>query len=114
MIEQILDVKGKPLGRAASEAAAILRGKNRSDFAPNRIPDIKLIIENVDKIKITGNKLKQKEYIRHSTYPGSLKIEKLEDVIKKKGIKYVFEKAVDGMLPKNKLRKQIVKRLIVR
>lgn len=114
MIEQILDVKNKPLGRAASEAAAVLRGKDRPDFAPNRIPDIKLIIENIDKIKITGNKLKQKKYIRHSTYPGSLRIDKLEDVIKDKGIEHIFKKAVDGMLPKNKLRKQMIKRLIIK
>ncbi|HDO23797.1 MAG TPA: 50S ribosomal protein L13 [bacterium] len=114
MIEQILDVKNKSLGRAASEAAAVLRGKNRPDFAPNRIPDIRLIIENIDKIKITGDKLKQKKYIRHSTYPGSLRVDKLEDIIKGKGIKYVFEKAVSGMLPKNKLKKEAIKRLIIK
>ncbi|NOY35782.1 MAG: 50S ribosomal protein L13 [bacterium] len=113
-MEIILDVKGKALGRAATEAAVILRGKNNTDFAPNRIPDIKLLVENIDKIKITGNKLKQKKYIRHSGYPGSLKTAAMEDVIDKKGTGYVFEKAVSGMLPKNKLRKQMLKNLIIK
>lgn len=102
------------MGRAASEAAIILRGKNRPDFAPNRVPDVKLIIENVEHIKFTGDKLKQKEYLRHSGYPGSLKATKLEDMITKKGMKYVFEKAVIGMLPKNRLRKEAMKKLIVK
>ena len=109
-----MDAKGKSLGRAASEAAVILRGKNTADFAPNRVPEIKLIIENVDGIKITGAKLKQKEYARHSGYPGSLKFTKLEDAIAKKGIKYVFERAVEGMLPKNKLKNGMMKNLSFR
>jgi len=113
-MEITLDVKGKALGRAAAEAAVILRGKNNTDFAPNRIPDVKLLVENIDKIRITGSKLKQKKYIRHSGYPGSLKAEAMEDVIGKKGVGYVFEKAVGGMLPKNKLRKRMLKNLIIK
>ncbi len=113
-MEIILNVKGKVLGRAAAEAAVILRGKNNTDFAPNRIPDIKLLVEDIDKIKITGNKLKQKKYIRHSGYPGSLKTPAMEDVIDKKGMGYVFEKAVSGMLPKNKLRKRMMNNLIIK
>ncbi len=114
MKEYTIDAKNKPLGRVASEAASVLRGKNTVDFTPNRVPDMRLIVENIDKIKISGNKLKQKEYIRHSGYPGSLKSAKMGEVIAKKGMKYVFEKTVDGMLPKNKLRKQMMKRLIVK
>ncbi len=109
-----MDVKGKSLGRAASEAAVILRGKTSADFAPNRAPKLKLAVENIDDIKITGNKLKQKEYARHSGYPGSLKFTKLEDAIAKKGIKYVFERAVEGMLPKNRLRNEMMKNLSFR
>jgi len=113
-MEYKFDVKGKTLGRAAAKAATILRGKDSVDFAPNKLPDIKLSIENVDGLNVTGEKMKQKKYIRHSGYPGSLKTTVLEKLIVKKGMKYVFEKAVNGMLPKNKLRKQAMKNLIIK
>ncbi len=113
-MEYIIDAKDRPLGRIASEAAAILRGKNRTDFAPNKAPNVKVVITNADKIKITGKKLKQKEYIRHTMYPGGLKMLKMEEVKKKKGIGYILERAVNGMLPKNKLRKQMLKNLVIK
>jgi len=113
MKEYTIDAKNKSFGRVAAEAASVLRGKNIVNFAPYRLPAIKLIIKNTAQIKISGNKLKQKRYIRHSMYPGSLQIAKMEEVIAKKGIKYVLEKAVNGMLPKNKLRKQMMKNLVI-
>jgi len=109
-----IDANGKSLGRVASEAAAVLRGKNRSDFAPNRVSPVKVIVTNIDKIKITGKKLKQKKYTRHSTYPGSLKSFRMEEVIAKKGVSHIFKEAVYGMLPKNKLRSQMIKNLIIK
>lgn len=109
-----IDAKDKSLGRAASEAAAVLRGKNRPDFAPNRVPPVKAIVVNIDKIKITGKKLKQKNYTRHSGYPGSLKTFRMEEMIAKKGVSHIFKEAVYGMLPKNKLRSQMIKNLIIK
>lgn len=109
-----LDANQKSLGRLASEAAAILRGKNSPSFAPNRAPEIKLTVDNIGKIRITGSKKKQKTYVRHSGYPGSLKTVNLEDLIAKKGIEHVFKETVKGMLPKNKLKKQMMKNLIIK
>lgn len=113
-MEYVIDAKDKPLGRVASQAAAVLRGKNRPDFVPNKAPNVKVAITNADKIKITGKKLKQKHYIRHSGHPGGLKSLEMARVIEKKGIDYILKRAIDGMLPKNKLRKQMIKNLIIK
>lgn len=112
-MEYIIDAKDRSLGRVASEAAAFLRGKKETNFAPNRLPDIKVKIINVSKIKITDKKLKQKKYKSHSGYPGGLKTTPLEKVLEKKGLEYVFKKAVMGMLPKNKLQDRMIKNLVI-
>ena len=84
MKEYTIDAKGRALGRVASEAAAILRGKNDAIFQENVAPDIKLIILNVEQIKLTGQKGKQKEYKSYSGYPGSLKLIPIARAIEKK------------------------------
>jgi large subunit ribosomal protein L13 len=112
--EYRIDANKKSLGRVASEAAVFLRGKNNPDFVPNRVPDIKLIVANIDSVKITGKKMEQKEYKNFSGYPGGLKITNMNEIIKKKGIEYVFKHAVRGMLPKNKLRKEMMKNLVIK
>lgn len=114
MKEYTIDAKNKPLGRMASEAAAILRGKKEVDFANNRAPDVKVNVVNVDKLVITGRKMEAKIYKKYSGYPGGLKYSSLEETLRKKGYPYVFKKAVWGMLPKNKLQKQIIKNLIIK
>lgn len=91
-----------------------MRGKNSPDFAPNIAPDIKLTITNSEKFKVTGKKMKQKKYMRHSTYPGNLKSLKMEELADKKGMPYLLKKAIDGMLPKNKLKKQMIKNLVIK
>jgi large subunit ribosomal protein L13 len=111
--EYVIDAKDKSLGRVASEAALILRGKKETNFAPNRLPDVKIKIINVSKIKITDKKLKQKEYKSHSGYPGGLKTTSLEKILEKKGMEYVLKKAVMGMLPKNKLQDRMIKNLVI-
>lgn len=108
----VLDVKDKPLGRAASEAAILLRGKNRPDFAPNKIPEIKIKIINLDKIELSEKKKKQKKYKRFSGYPGGLKQISFRNLFDKDPTKF-FRRAVMGMLPKNKLRSKIIKNLII-
>ncbi|MEW5908078.1 MAG: 50S ribosomal protein L13 [Patescibacteria group bacterium] len=108
-----IDAKNKSLGRIASEVAFILRGKNDPVFRPNVAPQIKLKIINLPEIKITGKKLEQKKYIRHSGYPGKQKTSMMKDVIAKRGIDYVLLRAVRGMLPKNKLRDKMMKNIII-
>lgn len=112
-MEYIIDAKNKSLGRVASEAALVLRGKRRVDFAPNKIPDIKVQIKNLNAIKIEEKKNRQKEYKRYSGYPGGLKFYSLKKILEKRGIEYVFKKAVTGMLPKNRLQKQMIKNLVI-
>ncbi|MBI4691884.1 MAG: 50S ribosomal protein L13 [Candidatus Terrybacteria bacterium] len=112
-MEYIIDAKDKILGRIASEAALVLRGKKEANFTPNRVPDVKVKIINLAQIKIPEKKLKQKKYKRYSGYPGGLEIISFEKMMEKKGIEYVFKKAVMGMLPKNKLQKKIIKNLVI-
>jgi large subunit ribosomal protein L13 len=108
----IIDAKNKPLGRVASEAAVLLRGKNKPNFSPNKIPPIKVKITNSSKAKLTGSKLNQKKYASYSGYPGGLKYIKMKELFERKP-EDIFKKAVWGMLPKNKLRKAVIKNLII-
>lgn len=105
-----IDATNKSLGRLASEIAKILQGKHKANFKAYKAGDEIVEVENIDKIKITGKKLKQKVYYRYSGYPGGLKQTTLEELLKKDpGL--ALKKAVLGMLPKNKLRKERIKRL---
>jgi len=107
-----IDATGKVLGRLAAEIAVLLRGKHKSDFAPYKdIGDI-VIIKNVAQLKFTGKKMEQKKYYRHSGYPGGLKEISLKKLFEKNPSE-VFKKAVFGMLPNNKLRAKMIKRLKV-
>lgn len=98
------------MGRAASEAALILRGKNSASFEPNVVPKNRVKIINVTEAKFTGNKTKNKTYEKYSGYPGGLKTLTLKEFFKKNP-QECFRKAVERMLPKNKLRKQLIKNL---
>lgn len=108
-----IDATNKILGRLASEIALLLRGKNQANFVPYRIMGEVVKVVNVDKMKFTGKKLKQKEYYHYSGYPGGLKSTTLEKMFKSNPGQ-VLKKAVWGMLPKNKLRKEMMKRLIIK
>jgi large subunit ribosomal protein L13 len=110
--EYTLDAKGKKLGRLASEAAMILRGKNTPAFKPNAVSGNKVKIVNASLVDLAPVKL-EKEYARYSGYPGGLKFEKRGKLIARKGYKEVFEKAVFGMLPGNRLRKPLMKNLTI-
>lgn len=114
MIEHTIDANNRSLGRVATEAAVILRGKNSVNFAPNKAPDVKVVVVNADKIKTTGRKMEQKEYKRYSGYPGGLKTETMSEIVEKKGMPYALRKAVEGMIPRNRLRKIIMKNLIIK
>ncbi|MBI2588174.1 50S ribosomal protein L13 [Candidatus Berkelbacteria bacterium] len=108
-----IDAQGKILGRLATEVAIILRGKNKVDFAPNRLPDLQVLVYNLSGLKFSGDKLNQKIYYRHSGYPGSLKQQTLKELMAKNPSS-VFRKAVFNMLPKNRLRNRALARLILK
>ena len=108
----ILDAEGEILGRLASKAANILRGKNKPEFTPHVDTGDHIIIINANKIRLTGRKLEQKQYYRHSGYPGALKVTPAYKVMKEKP-EIIVRKAIKGMLPKNKLGRQIYKKLKV-
>ncbi len=108
----LIDAENKVLGRLASEAAKILRGKYKTDFTPHADAGDYVIIINADKIRLTGEKWQQKEYIRYTGYPGGQRITSAKQLMAKKPTAMV-EKAVKGMLPKNKLGSQLFRNLHV-
>lgn len=108
-----IDATNKSLGRIASEAAHILLGKHSPDFAKNTVSTDKVEIINAAKTKMTDKKADGKEYPKFSGYPGGLRFEKLEKVIKEKGYQEVYTRAVKRMLPSNRLRDLRLKNLIV-
>ncbi len=107
----IVDATDKVLGRLASEVAVLLRGKNKVGFEAYKDIGDYVTIANVDKLKFTGNKFKNKIYYHHSLWLGGLKKATMKDLSEKKGHKEVFRRAVMGMLTKNKLRARQIKRL---
>ena len=106
-----ISAKGRPLGRLATEVALLLRGKNKPDFALNKPGDCVVVIENIKEVKITGRKFKEKTYTSHTGWPGGFKRVTMEQIASKKGLEEILRMAVSGMLPKNRLRKDHLKRL---
>ncbi|MHB8916749.1 MAG: 50S ribosomal protein L13 [Desulfocucumaceae bacterium] len=98
----VLDAEGKVLGRLATEAATILRGKHRPTFTPNVDTGDHVIVINADKVVLTGNKLQTKKYYRHSGYPGGLKVTNYATLMNNKP-ELAVRKAIVGMLPHNRL-----------
>jgi large subunit ribosomal protein L13 len=113
-MKHTIDATDKAPGRIATEVAVLLMGKNRTDFAKNRIPDVEVLVTDASKMRLDPKKLKDKTYSHHSGYPGGLKTHSMEHVVEKKGAKEVLRRAVSGMLPKNKLRAQMMKRLTIK
>lgn len=107
-----LDASGQTLGRFAVEVATLLRGKHLPDYTPDVDMGIFVVVTNADKIKVTGRKLEEKVYYRHSGRPGGLKTETLRERLDKYPERAI-EAAVKGMLPKNKLGNRIFKHLKV-
>jgi len=108
----VVDAQGKTLGRLASEIAKILRGKRKPIYVPHLDCGDYVIVVNAEKVRITGKKLDQKFYYRHSGYPGGLKSINLRDQLQKHPTR-VLEAAVRGMLPKNRLGRAMIKKLKV-
>ena len=108
----IVDAEGEVVGRLSSKIAHILRGKHKTSFTPHVDCGDFVIIINADKVRFTGNKMMQKEYITHSLYPGGQKRRTPAEVLDKKPA-YILEHAIKGMLPKNKLGKDMYRKLFV-
>jgi large subunit ribosomal protein L13 len=108
----VIDAEGQVLGRLATQIATILRGKHKPTYSPHLNGGDFVIVVNAAKVAVTGNRLDQKVYYRHSQYPGGLKQETLRDALKKHPER-VIERAVKGMIPHNRLGAQMLQRLKV-
>lgn len=108
----LVDASGATLGRMASKIAKIIRGKHKASFTPHMNCGDNVVVINADKISLSGNKLDQKEYIRHTGYPGGRRVTLAKDMLEKHPTRLV-EKAIKGMLPKNKLGRAMFKNLFV-
>ena len=108
----VIDAEGEIVGRLCSRIASVLRGKNKPSFTPHMDTGDYVIVVNADKVRFTGNKMQQKEYISYSLYPGGQKRKKATQLMATKPLAIV-EKGVKGMLPHNKLGDAIFKKLFV-
>jgi len=106
----IVDAQGQTLGRLASKIAPILKGKHKPTYTPHLDCGDFVVVINVDKVRVTGRKLDQKIYYRHTEYPGGLKSINLRDQLAQHPDR-VLMSAVKGMLPKNRLGRQMIKKL---
>ena len=113
-MKYVIDAQGKKLGRVASEAATFLRGKSSVSFTPNELPDTEVEIVNSAKLSITEKKGLQTKYLRYSGYPGGLRATSLTEFSAKKGYPELLRKVILGMLPRNRQRSRIIKRLTVK
>ena len=108
----LIDAKGKTLGRLASEVASKLSGKNKPEYTPNADLGDFVVVVNANEIHVTGKKLDQKIYYRHSGYPGGIKSKPLRDIMENSASDAI-KSAVKGMLPKSKLGRQMFTKLKV-
>ena len=108
----VVDAEGLPLGRLASEIAQVLRGKHKPQYAPHIDVGDYVVVVNADKVAVTSSKSERKIYYRHSGFPGGLKEESFASLIERRP-EAVIERAVKGMLPKNRLGRQMLKKLKV-
>ena len=108
----IIDAEDKVLGRLATVVASMLRGKHKTNYTPHVDCGDNVVVINAEKIVLTGDKMVDKEYIRHTGFPGGQRIEKAGQLIKKKPIALI-ENAVKGMLPKNRLGSALYRNLHV-
>ena len=102
----VVDAQGEILGRLSTKIAMIIRGKNKPDFTPNVDCGDNVIVINADKVKLTGNKFSEKQYVSYTGYPGGQKFISPKELMAKHPTR-VIEKAVRGMLPKNRLGKAL-------
>jgi large subunit ribosomal protein L13 len=109
----VVDADAKVLGRLATEVAMILRGKRKPGYTPHVDCGDNVIVINADKIKLSGKKWTDKVYVRHTGYPGGQRFETPGEVMKRKSSTILVERAVRGMLPKNRLGSELFRNLYV-
>jgi large subunit ribosomal protein L13 len=112
-ITYTVDAQGRSLGRVASEAASALLGKKSAHFVKNLVLPVEVTIINTSKLSLPEKRVSGKTYVRYTGYPGGLRETSMAMLIDKKGIEEAMRKAVDGMLPRNKLRNDRMKRLTI-
>lgn len=108
----LVDAEGQPLGRLASKVAFVLRGKHKTNYTPHADCGDNVIVINAEKITLSGTKMETKEYIRHTGYPGGQRVLTAQEILNRNPERLV-EKAVKGMLPKNKLGSALYRNLKV-
>jgi large subunit ribosomal protein L13 len=106
----VVDADGQTLGRLATRIADTLRGKDKAQYTPHVDTGDFVVVVNAEKVRVTGNKLEQKRYYRHSGYPGGLRSRTLREQLERRPTE-VIRKAVKGMLPRNRLARQQINKL---
>lgn len=114
MQKYTIDAAGKRLGRVASDAAKLLRGKGNASFTHHELPDVEVEIRHASKVVLSAKKRTDTRHTRYSGYPGGFRSSSLDEMITVRGFGGVFRKVVLGMLPRNRLRAKLIKRLRVR
>lgn len=109
----VIDASGRTLGRVASDAAMAMLGKRSVHFVKYRILPMTVIIKNAHKLYIPERRISGKEYVHYTGYPGGLRTTSMKSLLEKKGIAEALRRAIYGMIPGNKLRKERMKRLII-
>lgn len=110
--KHVVDASGKILGRLATEVATILMGKKKPEFVPYLDTGDFVVVTNASRVRVTGKKMQDKVYVSHSGYPGGLKTETFDKKLTRRP-EYIIEHAVKGMLPHNRLGRQMIKKLKV-
>lgn len=108
----VVDAEGQTLGRLASKLAFVLRGKHKASYTPHADCGDNVVVINAEKVKVTGNRELQKEYIRYTNYPGGQRSTTYQEMMEKHPER-IIEKAVKGMLPKNRLGRELFRNLYV-
>jgi large subunit ribosomal protein L13 len=106
----VVDAEGRTLGRLATQIAEVLRGKRKPEFTPHCDTGDFVVVVNAEKVAVTGNKLEDKLYWRHSGYPGGIRSRSLGEMLKRRP-EEVLRRAVKGMLPRNRLARQQLRKL---
>lgn len=108
-----VDASGRALGRVATEVASIVLGKSSAQYVQNEVLPVTVTVLNASKMKLHEGRVAQKDFTHYTGYPGGLRHTSMQKMIDNKGITEVLRKAIDGMIPRNKLRKERMKRVII-
>ncbi len=111
--EHTIDATGKPVGRIATQVAHLLMGKHRVDFERNQVAPVKVVITNASQVALRPSKRAAQEYLSYSGHPSGQTRRSMDKVIEKHGYGEIVRRAVYGMLPTNRLRKQLMKQLVI-